>query len=175
MENNEYYRCNVIVCGAAIGKTYLAEHDNRFIDLDDIKANYKYGLENATREEKEFGKLNRGQVVNDNSTEYAIKILEKEIKKGNIILISSGSKHLLKYIVENNIKYCLVYAGENLQEEYEKRMRERKNNKKFIDKMINNQAWKESYIKNKNDERPTYKVELGSGEYLSDIKERFFE
>ena len=73
--------------------------------------------------------------------------LEKEIKKGNIILISSGSKHLLKYIVENNIKYCLVYAGENLQEEYEKRMRERKNNKKFIDKMINNQAWKESYIK----------------------------
>ena len=46
---------------------------------------------------------------------------------------------------------------------------------KFIDKMINNQAWKESYIKNKNDERPTYKVELGSGEYLSDIKERFFE
>ena len=37
--------------------------------------------------------------------------------------------------------------------------------------MINNQAWKESYIKNKNDERPTYKVELGSGEYLSDIKE----
>lgn len=62
-----------------------------------------------------------------------------------------------------------------MQEEYEKRMRERKNNKKFIDKMINNQAWKESYIKNKNDERPTYKVELGSGEYLSDIKERFFE
>ena len=35
-------KCNVIVCGPAIGKTYLAKHDKRFIDLDDMKATYKY-------------------------------------------------------------------------------------------------------------------------------------
>ena len=58
------YKCNVIVCGAAVGKTYLAEHDRRFIDLDDMKANYKYGLQNATREEREKGKLNRETIIN---------------------------------------------------------------------------------------------------------------
>lgn len=47
--------CHVIVCGPAIGKTYLGEHDNRFVDLDDEKAKYKYGLFNATKEELESG------------------------------------------------------------------------------------------------------------------------
>lgn len=26
--------CHIIVCGPAVGKTYLAQHDNRFVDLD---------------------------------------------------------------------------------------------------------------------------------------------
>lgn len=37
-------RCNIIVCGPAIGKTYLAEHDSRFVDVDGMKADYKYNL-----------------------------------------------------------------------------------------------------------------------------------
>lgn len=171
----KYYKCKVIVCGPAIGKTYLAEHDNRFIDLDEMKANYKYGLEKASREEKEFGKLNRDKIINNDSTEYAIKILEKELKNEHIILVSSGNKHLLKYIIDNNIEYCLVYAGKDLLKEYTKRMVNRNNSKKFIDKMTNEKLWKENYIKNKNDKRPSYKIELRSGEYLSDIKELFFK
>ena len=80
-------KCNVIVCGPAIGKTYLAKHDKRFIDLDDMKATYKYGLNNTSRKNKEKGKLNRGKIINNDSTEYAIKILEEEIKNGNIVKI----------------------------------------------------------------------------------------
>ena len=69
----EKYRCNVIVCGPAIGKTYLATHDKRFIDIDEMKADYKYGLYNLTREEKERGKLDRGKIINDDSSKYAIE------------------------------------------------------------------------------------------------------
>ena len=65
--------CNVVVYGPAVGKTYLANYDKRFVDLDEIKGRYKYGLEN--------GKLNRGTIVNSNSTKCVIKILEEEIKK----------------------------------------------------------------------------------------------
>lgn len=54
----------VIVCGPAVGKTYLASTDSRFVDLDDERAKYKYGLFNASNEELERGKLNRNGVVN---------------------------------------------------------------------------------------------------------------
>ena len=42
----EKYKCNIIVCGPAIGKTYLAEHDSRFVDIDGMKADYKYDTRN---------------------------------------------------------------------------------------------------------------------------------
>lgn len=166
-------KCNVIVCGPAIGKTYLAEHDKRFIDLDDMKATYKYGLNNISRKDKENGKLNRGKIVNNDSTEYAIKILEEEIKNGNIVLISNGSKNLLKYITEKNIDYCLVYANINDKDEYIERMKKRGNNDIFIKKMTETKEWKRFYEENRNDIRPKYKIELNSGQYLSDIKNIF--
>lgn len=166
-------KCNVIVCGPAVGKTYLAEHDKRFIDLDDMKATYKYGLNNISRKNKENGKLNRGKIVNKDSTEYAIKILEEEIKNGNIVLISNGSKNLLKYIVEKNIDYCLVYANINDKDKYIKRMKKRGNNDAFIERMTEEKLWKKFYEENRNDIRPKYKIELNSGQYLSDIKSFF--
>ena len=166
-------KCNVIVCGPAIGKTYLAKHDKRFIDLDDMKATYKYGLNNTSRKNKEKGKLNRGKIINNDSTEYAIKILEEEIKKGNIVLISNGSKNLLNYIVEKNIDYCLVYANINDKDEYIKRMKKRGNNDVFIERMTEEKLWKKFYEENRNDTRPKYKIELNNGQYLSDIKNIF--
>ena len=170
----EIYDCKIIICGPAIGKTYLAEHDDRFIDLDEIKANYKYGLYNATREEMKKGKLNRGKVVNEDSTKYAIGILEKELKNNKIILISSGNNGVVKYILDNKIKYCLVYAGLELLDEYKNRMIQRGNNSIFVDKIANEQKWEEDYIKSVNDVNATYKIELKKGQYLSDIKDRFF-
>ena len=167
------FKCNVIVCGPAIGKTYLAEHDDRFIDLDEIKASYKYGLSNATRKEKEHGKLNRGKAIKSDSTEYAIKILEKELENNHIVLISNGNKKLLKYVIDNKIDYCLVYAGIDLFDEYAKRMKNRGNSDIFINKMTKQDIWEQFYIENKNDLRPKYKIELGRGQYLSDIKNKF--
>ena len=167
------FNCKVIICGAAVGKTYLAEHDNRFIDVDELKANYKYGLSNKNRQELEQGKLNRGQVINKDSTEYAIKILNNEIKNNHIVLVSSGNKGLIKYIHENRIPYCLVYPGKDLLTEYTERMKKRGNVSAFIEKMANREYWEKCFIENENDSRPTYKIELKKGQYLYDIKEYF--
>lgn len=168
----EKCHCRVIVCGPAIGKTYLAEHDDRFIDLDEIKSDYKYGLENATREEKERGKLNRGEIVRKDSTEYAIKILQKELKGNHFILISDGNERLFKYIKENNIEYCLVYAGIELVDEYIERMKRRGNSSSFIEKITNEEKWKQTYLNYRNDEKAKCKIELKKGQYLEDIKDK---
>ena len=34
----EKYDCKVILCGPGVGKSYLAERDNRFVDVDEIKS-----------------------------------------------------------------------------------------------------------------------------------------
>ena len=46
-------KIRVFVCVPAVGKTYLTNMDSRFVDMDNVKCSYKYGLENATDQEKE--------------------------------------------------------------------------------------------------------------------------
>lgn len=166
------YDCNVIVCGPAIGKTYLAGIDQRFIDIDGMKADYKYGITNLPLEEKEKGKLNRGKVINNDSTTYAINLLKETIKNNKIALLSYSEK-ILNYLVENNIKYCLVYASIELVEDYANRMKKRGNSDVFIKEMTNIENWQKFYEQNENDKRPTYKIKLKKGEYLSNIKDMF--
>lgn len=166
------YNCNVIVCGPAIGKTYLASIDNRFVDIDNMKSIYKYGLYNLKQEEIEKGKLNRGQIINKDSTDYAIKLLEETIKENKIALLSYHEK-IIEYLIKNKIKYCLVYANKDLANEYRKRMKKRGNNDHFVEKMTNSKSWNEFYYSNEFDKNPTYKVILKKGEYLSHIKNYF--
>ena len=131
------YQCQVIVCGPAIGKTYLSKTDSRFVDIDGLKADYKYNITDLSLEEKERGKLNRGKVIKEDSTAYAIKLLEETIKANKIALISYQEK-ILEYIIKNNIPYCLVYADISSREEYIKRMIERGNTEEFINEVKKN-------------------------------------
>jgi len=165
-------KCNIIVCGPAIGKTYLAKTDSRFVDIDGMKADYKYNLYNIPLIEKEKTKLDRGQVVNYDSSKYAIELLEKTISENKVALLSYNPK-IIGYIIENNYEYCLVFADKNLLEEYKERMITRGNNTKFIDQMTNPNNWNEFYEKNINDTKPTYKIKLKSKQYLTDIKDLF--
>ncbi|MDD3341010.1 MAG: hypothetical protein PHN72_02255 [Bacilli bacterium] len=164
--------CNVIVCGPAIGKTYLAKTDKRFIDLDGIKADYKYNLGNMSTIEKESGKLNRGSIVHHDSTKYAIQILQEKINQDYIILLTYKGG-LLKYVMDNKISYCLVYADKDLCTEYANRMKNRGNSSPFIEEMTNEEAWNQFYLNNEMDQNPSYKVKLKKGQYLSDIKNLF--
>ena len=163
---------DIIVCGPAVGKTYLSKNDSRFIDLDQIKAKYKYDIINEDEFEK--NKLNRGKIIHNDSFEYALNILNKEIKNDKIILLSFN-KELLDYIIKNNLKYCLVYPNINCRNEYIKRMKNRGNPDQFIEAMTNENIWNYYYNQNKNDKKPYCKIELNSEQYLSDIKHKFFE
>jgi len=172
MKNMEKIKCNIIVCGPAIGKTYLAKQDSKFVDIDGMKADYKYNLYNLPIEEKEKSKLNRGKIVNNNSSEYAIELLKQTISENRIALLSYNKK-IINFIIENKYEYCLVYADKNLNNEYAKRMKKRGNNDIFVDQMTNLKNWEEFYEKNINDKTSTYKIKLKSGQYLSDIKDIF--
>lgn len=165
-------KCNIIVCGPAIGKTYLANKDNRFVDVDAMKADYKYNLYNLSIEEKERGKLNRGEVVKKDSSKYAIELLKKVISENRIALLSYNKK-VIDFIIENKYEYCLVFVDKELRNEYVGRMKKRGNNLKFIEKTTNEEEWNQLYEKSINDKNATYKIKLKSGEYLSDIKDMF--
>lgn len=169
---NNKIKCNIIICGPAIGKTYLAEHDSKFVDIDGMKADYKYNLYHLSKEEKEKGKSNRGQIINYDSTKYAIELLKKTIHEDRIALLSYNEK-IIEFILENKYEYCLVYADKTLFKEYAERMKNRGNNDLFIEKMTNKKSWNEFYQQNINDKNPTYKIKLKPGQYLSDIKDLF--
>jgi hypothetical protein len=166
------YNCKVILCGPAVGKTYLSNHDNRFVDIDDMRAKYKYNIQNQSNEEFEKGKSNRGKIVNNDSLEYAKNLLDNTIRSGRIALISY-QEELLQYVIDNKIDYCLVYADISLRKEYKMRMEQRGNIKKFVDDMTNEKAWEEFYFINENDNKPKYKIKLKKGQYLSDLIDYF--
>ena len=165
--------CRVIVCGPAIGKTYLAEHDQRFVDLDNERAKYKYGLYGKTLRELEEGKLNRGEIIHSDSSEYIINLLQKELADGKCVLLSYHEK-ILNYVKQNSIPYCLVFKGLECKDEIIERMRVRGNPEKFIEVYDDNQRWKEFYEINLNDKDATFKIELKKGEYLSDLVDKIF-
>ena len=164
--------CSVVLCGPALGKTYLSNTDSRFIDLDGMKAKYKYGIIDEIDFEK--NKLNRGKVIHQDSLEYALDILKKEILNDKIVLLSFN-KQLLEYLWDNNIDYFLVYPNINSRDEYVNRMKKRGNNEKFIEAMTNVKDWNLFYSRNKNVTKPSYKIQLDEGQYLSDIKNKFFK
>ena len=164
-------KVNVIVCGPAVGKTYLAKHDNRFVDLDQERAIYKYNLYGSSDFELEAGKLNRGEVWAHDSKEFVIRRLREEIKKGKCVLLSH-SKFYINYLQENNIPYCLVYPGKDLAVEYANRMKKRGNVDKFIQECAGLEIWEKLYEENKNDNKAAIKIELNAGQYLSDIIEQ---
>lgn len=166
------FKCNVIVCGPGIGKTYLAMIDDRFIDIDGMRSDYKYNLYDLSYEDKEKGKGNRGEIINEDSDGYAIELLEQTIGDNKIALLSYNDK-IIEYIIKNGIKYCLVYADIDLADEYAERMRMRGNNSKFVTDMTNKEIWEEFYNINVNDDKPTYKIKLQKGQYLYDIRNYF--
>jgi len=164
--------CSVIICGPAVGKTFLSKNDKRFIDLDEMKAKNKYNITDDKDFEK--NKLNRGKIIHENSLEYSLNILKKEIMTEKILLLSYN-KQLINYIINNNIEYCLVYPNLNSRNEYINRMKKRGNSEKFVEEMTNEKAWNSFYFENENDTKPTFKIKLKEGQYLSDIKEVFFK
>ena len=156
----------VFVCVPAVGKSYLCDIDDRFVDFDDMKARYKYGFEDRSREEMERLKGNRGKALRDNSTEYIKEQIMKYLKETDKILLFAPNPQIVEMIYENKIPYCLVYHSKSCIKEIEERMRNRGNQENFIRSMLD--PIDTFYEASVTDTRPAFKIELFEGEYLSD-------
>ena len=156
----------VFVCVPGVGKTWLEENDNRFVDMDKLKAKYKYGFENIDDKQIEWLKGNRGKPVNNDEVEYMEKQTKKLLATTDKILLFAPNPKIVDMIYKNNIPYCLVYHSKDCVKEIEQRMRNRGNQENFIRSMLDpiDTFYKQSVT----DTRPTFKIELFGGEYLSD-------
>lgn len=163
----------IFVCVPAVGKSYLEMNDSHFIDMDRLKGMYKYGYpEDMTYKEFEATKSNREPVVHSDTTEYIRRRTHEEIKNGKYFLFAPNPA-IVDMINEEKLPYCMVYASLDSIEFLAKRMKERGNIEKFISEMT--KVAYEKYKFHKNDPRPTFKIELRKGEYLSDVIYDFLE
>ncbi len=156
----------VFVCVPGVGKSYLVKKDDRFVDLDDLKARYKYAMEDVSEAQMEFLKGNRGKSVRDDSTEYMKKITLDYLNNTNKILLFAPNPLMVDMIFKQNIPYCLVYHSKSCVEEIRQRMRKRGNQENFINSMLD--PIDEFYKASVEDKRPAFKIELFEGEFLSD-------
>lgn len=159
--------CRVFVCVPAVGKSYLAENDDRFVDMDMMKARYKYAQENFSAKEIEFAKGNRGKAVRGNSIEYIKNQTAKLLKETDKILLFAPNPDVVAKLCEMGVEYCLVFHSKDCLDEIEQRMRDRGNQENFIRAMID--PIDEFYAASISDTRPALKIELHRGEYLSDV------
>ena len=156
----------VFVCVPAVGKSYLCQIDDRFVDFDDMKARYKYGYESLSVAEMERLKGNRGKVLREDSTEYIKSELKRYLKETDKILLFAPNPQIVEMIYENKIPYCLVYHSKDCIDEIEQRMLDRGNQPNFVRSMID--PIDTFYEASVSDTRPAFKIELHRGEYLSD-------
>lgn len=163
----KFEECRIFVCVPAVGKTYLTENDNRFVDMDEMKARYKYAQENYPTKEIEWLKGNRGKAVRGNSVDYIKNQTEKLLKETDKILLFAPNPDIVDMICKLGVQYCLVFHSKDCIDEIEQRMRNRGNQENFIRSMID--PIDEFYEASINDTRPAFKIELQRGEYLSDV------
>lgn len=167
IEKPKFEDIRVFVCVPAVGKTYLCKTNDRFVDLDELKARYKYANENLSEKEIEWFKGNRGEAKRKDSTEYIKSKTLELLNTTDKILLFAPNPAIVNMIYENNIPYCLVFHSKDCIQEIEQRMRNRGNQENFIRAMID--PIDEFYENSIKDTRPCLKIELHSGEYLSDI------
>lgn len=160
----------VFVCVPGVGKTTLEEMDDRFVDLDRLKSEYKYGVNSQNKIEFEANKGNRGQLIHEDANEYIEKLFLNYLEHTDKILLFAPNPAMVEMIVKYNVPYCLVYHSKDKEtvEEIRQRMRDRGNKENFIDSMTAPDIMEDFYMKSVTDTRPTFKIELFKGEYLSD-------
>lgn len=91
--------------------------------------------------------------------------IKSNIGKADIILISSH-KDVRDALVENNMKFTLVYPQKSLKEEYLKRYKERGNDEKFIKLLESN--W-DSWIDELSNQKGCEHLVLKTNEYISNV------
>ena len=94
-----------------------------------------------------------------------IEHIKKNIGKADIILVSSH-KEVRDALVDNDIKFTLVYPDISIKDEYLQRYKDRNSPETFIKLLDDN--W-EIWIDEMNKQKGCKKIKLKKGEYLSDV------
>jgi hypothetical protein len=135
-----------------VGKTFYKENSNlNILDSDSSK----------------FSWLG-DRIRNPEFPNNYIKHIKDNMYKSDIILVSTH-KIVRDALVDNNIRFLLVYPEIGLKEEYLKRFKDRGNDNLFIKKFEDD--W-DLFINEMDNQKGCESIKLKSGEYLSDVFKR---
>lgn len=148
----EMKKIPIWVCSTACGKTFVCERDDRFFDLD----SYRGELKTQNK---------------DNRDNRSLIKMDELLKKGKIIFNASHT-YFLNYLKDNKIPFIYMYAKPELEEEYYQRMVNRGNSEEFL--KLYGHLIKSSYVERVEDKFPQFKIEMNSGEFVSDYVWKIF-
>lgn len=156
----------IFVCTPATGKTYLEKNYDCFVDMDALKAKYKYG--NLSEKEIELYKGNHEKFdIKRGSIKYISDQIDWYLKNTDKILLFAPNPQIVEVINNKQLPYCLVYTSLDTLEEIKERMRVRGNQENFIKSMTD--PFEYFFTDHSQDTRPAIKVILNKGEHLSDL------
>lgn len=136
-----------------IGKTFYKENSNlNILDSDSSK----------------FSWIEKG-IRNPEFPKNYIDHIKENMNKVDIILVSTH-KIVRDALVDNNIKFLLVYPEIDLKEEYIERFKNRGNDDLFIKMFEDN--W-DNFIHEMDNQKGCISTKLKSGEFLSTILSLF--
>lgn len=179
-EYNDSMRYNdiefeAIVATPGCGKSYLCDkYPDRFVDVDELRLRCKYDIpENITRAELEATKGDRPYPRRANHTQYIKDMyarLDELIAEGKT-LIAAPHPEAIDYLVENNIRFCFVYADESMREELVRRFESRGNSQELI--KSNDDMFETFLESNRKESKSVVHYAFKKDEYLEDILVKF--
>ncbi len=159
----------IFVCVPGLGKTYMSLNYDGYIDLDRIRSNYKYDIdENFDLDIHEKSKGKNRAVVNSDYNDFIFKKIQTYLYEDKILLLAPNEE-IMEWLTNNKISYCLIYNHYKLCDVFVDRFKSRGNNFEFINKNVGKKLSVDFYEKHIMDRRPAYKIEVISDLYLEDI------
>ena len=162
---------DAVIATPGCGKSYIADRDPRFVDVDEVRLRSKYIVpEGVTRQELEETKGERTWPrVKDYRPIFEQK-LDKYLEQGKI-LVAAPHPESFDYLDSRGIKYCFVYPDKDARAALKQRFESRNNPESFIRE--NDEAFDDFLISNRQNKRAVVHYEFSGDEYLTDILQRF--
>lgn len=95
-----------------------------------------------------------------------IEHIKQKISEGYARVFISSHKDVRNALVENNLPFVLIYPAKELKEEYLERYRQRGNNEKFIQLVLDN--W-DNWLDECKSQTGCFHIELKSGQFVSNV------
>lgn len=162
---------DAIVATPCCGKSYLCDkYPDLFIDVDEVRLRCKYDVpHNITRKELEETKGQRTfprKFHGEELTQELYKKLDQYVKDGKTLILAPHSE-AIKYLVDNNIKFCFVFPKKSIKNEIIDRMTKRSNPQETIRQ--NSEMFEKFYDDNTKENLSVVHYEFDKDEYLEDI------